>query len=683
MGPSAMPNGLGTGSWESRPDERLRRWRKDSHVTIDSEVPDETPPSERTNLSRRKFIGGVAAAAAGLAIAGTVLEKTLSGSSSSRTGKPNILLILVDEMRFPKVFPTGISTPDEFIEAFMPNTYGLWTQGVKFSQHHSAANDCSPSRGVLMTGLYSQQTWFTKTLLNGPDSKISESPALNPLFPTYGKLLREAGYQTPYIGKWHCSVPHNDPENPSGGVLESYGFDGLTAPDPVGWNLQGTYGGPEGFYNDADIAAQAADWLQGSANTTQPWCLTVSFVNPHDKEFFPSGTEYQTYSNLFADTTTNPALASLGGKPLKELNDWSVKPSAEAVSWSTNALRTPRDYGYPDLPPNWESAEQLLANKPSYQTCAKSLMAVAWGGVSEDPSATDFTLEQYPAHPEFGASPYGVGLAPYSYWKKSLDCYTQLMEFVDQRVGQVLNALPEDVRSNTVIMFTADHGDYASAHGMVSGKRGTFYDEAVRVPLIVVDPSGRYAREPEVMRTGVTSHVDMLRLLVTMGNEGSTSWLSGDLKTMYGERHDMLAMLRSPDAPGRAFALHTCDEDASPEFNYLQAPWHVSGMVTLKGKLAVYSNWRGDTVEIDTAGQEFEYYDYATEEGRLELANTASSAAAMAARSVMSEQLIPEELRAPLPGTYRTAAEVSRFLLEDFLALQTEKAKLQDPSDRT
>ena len=153
-----------------------------------------------------------------------------------------------------------------------------------------------------------------------------------------------------------------------------------------------------------------------------------------------------------------------------------------------------------------------------------------------------------------------------------------------------------------------------------------------RSPLIVVDPSGRYARNPEVMRTGVTSHVDLLRLLVTIGNGGSTNWLRGDLGTMYGGRHDMLAMLRSPEAPGRAFALHTCDEDASPALNYLQAPWHVSGMVTLEGKLGVYSNWQGSTVQIDTNGQEFEYYDYATEEGRLELENTASSATAIEAQ---------------------------------------------------
>ncbi len=44
--------------------------------------------------------------------------------------QPNILFILVDEMRFPKVFPKGITTPDQFLQTFMPNTYKLWSNGV-------------------------------------------------------------------------------------------------------------------------------------------------------------------------------------------------------------------------------------------------------------------------------------------------------------------------------------------------------------------------------------------------------------------------------------------------------------------------------------------------------------------------------------------------------------------------
>ena len=63
--------------------------------------------------------------------------------------QPNILFILVDEMRFPKVFPKGITTPDQFLQTFMPNTYKLWSNGVKFANHHTAASACTPAAASL------------------------------------------------------------------------------------------------------------------------------------------------------------------------------------------------------------------------------------------------------------------------------------------------------------------------------------------------------------------------------------------------------------------------------------------------------------------------------------------------------------------------------------------------------
>ena len=49
-----------------------------------------------------------------------------------------------------------------------------------------------------------------------------------------------------------------------------------------------------------DIANQAANFLSAQTpDEPQPWCLTVGFVNPHDKEFFPAGTEFQTFTDLF------------------------------------------------------------------------------------------------------------------------------------------------------------------------------------------------------------------------------------------------------------------------------------------------------------------------------------------------------------------------------------------------
>jgi len=192
----------------------------------------------------------------------------------------------------------------------MPNFYRqIWTKGVKFYNYYTAANACTPARGTIISGLYSQQSWLMTTITAPPDPSpiLLKQPVLNPAYPTYGKLLQKAGYQTQYRGKRHVSIPRA-----STGGLDSYGFDYGTSqtgtyPDPTGANLQGTYGDERrGYLNDADTTAAATKVLESVGPNSPPWCLTVSFVNPHDREFFPAGTEFRTVYELFQNKTSNP-----------------------------------------------------------------------------------------------------------------------------------------------------------------------------------------------------------------------------------------------------------------------------------------------------------------------------------------------------------------------------------------
>ena len=160
-------------------------------------------------ISRRGFIAGTAAGAvvAGVtAGAGSAVgaPPTPTRQGKARAGAPNIILILVDEMRFPMTFPAGVKTPEQFLEKFMPNLGKLWKRGVKFSNHYTAGTACSPARACLVTGLYPHQNWCLQTRKgNLPGSNGPNAPALQRDFPTYGKLMRQAGYRTPYVGKWH------------------------------------------------------------------------------------------------------------------------------------------------------------------------------------------------------------------------------------------------------------------------------------------------------------------------------------------------------------------------------------------------------------------------------------------------------------------------------------------------
>src|SRR5262249_20162884 len=144
------------------------------------------------------------------------------------------------------------------------------------------------------SGLYPHQNWMLQTR-KGAGGLGPPAPAMKRVFPTYGKLLRAAGYETPYVGKWHLSDSPSSSSDPlAAGYLDEYGFQGLTIPDIVGAN-------GDGATLDGTIADTAVGWLQGRTTDSTPFCLTASFVNSHDREYFWGGIYADTFNQLYAD----------------------------------------------------------------------------------------------------------------------------------------------------------------------------------------------------------------------------------------------------------------------------------------------------------------------------------------------------------------------------------------------
>ncbi|MFE3291866.1 sulfatase-like hydrolase/transferase [Rhodococcus sp. NPDC059234] len=590
-------------------------------------------------IDRRRFMTGAAAVVGGVTVLTDLFDKRADAAertAAARGGyiQPNIVFIVVDEMRFPQVFPAGVSTPDGFLRRFMPNLHSLWAPGVKFGQHFTAGVACSPGRACFATGLYPMQTWLLQTR-TGTRSAPVPSPALGRGFPTYGKILRQAGYETPYVGKWHLSPSPDQDAGVGEGYLEAYGFQGLTMPDIVGDN-------GDGINFDGAIAQQGAAWLANRRPDQSPFCLTVSFVNPHDKQFFWAGTEPERYTSVYQNHQP----------PLTPARTWSPVAGIES---------DPPRVGYAPVPPNWEPASALKA-KPTTQTFAREFQALVWGGVTDDQAnATNFYIQPYGD----GTDPKrNIACAPYTYWERALDSYTQVLSMVDDHIGTVLHALPEDVARNTVFVMTSDHGEYAGAHGFVSGKLATAYDEAFHIPLIVADPTGRFTGDTDTLRNQLTSSVDVLPMLATLGY-GDRSWMAGDLAEMYAERLDLVSVLRSAAAPGRDHVVFATNEHAPQAVIWNRSPQHIYVMRTPEAKVAVYSGWFGDTAYVDPSTFQYEFYDYATDRGRAELDNTFDDdprAKAMAAQ--LMSQYLPGQLAAPLPPSYQqqSAASMTRYL---------------------
>jgi len=535
-----------------------------------------------TRIDRRSFIKKAAAAGGGL-VASQALAPFAAAASSQR--RPNILVIIVDQLRTPQWFP-----PQAQLDALLPTLARIRGRATSFQSHYTASNMCVASRGAMLTGLYPHQTGCMLT------KAVAASSTLSAKFPTWGTMLREQGYETTWWGKWHLGP---QPDKTPGG-LEAYGFDGGTYPSPNGNPGQGTE-------KDPVIAEQFIEWLSGAG--VGPWCTTVSLVNPHDINWWPRF------------TTTDELLASA-------------------------------HYRFTGGPPNAETAAQLLASKPRLQTALQQTTAMACGPVPDE----------------------GGPLQEAS-WAQMLTLYLVYQQAVDAQIGRVLDALharPE-LEANTIVIFTADHGEYAGSHGL-RAKGGGAYEEAIHVPLYIYDPRGRLSTGASA-RSQLTSTVDLAPLLLTIAH-GSSSWRSDPGYSQIASRADIAAIAANPKTSGRPWIAHVTDETTVEELSYTysfanQAPHHVAAVRTPAAKYAVYSSWRNGTIEVDPLDQDFELYDYSTVQGRRELANVAGPASSLNARMshLLESQVIPNELRAPLPSRLLAAQHEG---MEDFFARTAE-----------
>ncbi|WP_053005474.1 sulfatase-like hydrolase/transferase [Neobacillus vireti] len=532
-----------------------------------------------------------------------------------RRGRPNILVILVDQLRFPQG-----SFDQATLDQAAPNLAKLRSESVSFDAHYAAATACSPSRSTLLTGLYTHQNAMFLTNVEGL-AGVPPTPDLNPNFPTWGSILQgDFGYRTFWWGKWHLSIDC---------PLDRYGFqrDALPCPSPTG-------GPGEGLNVDPTIADLFIDWLEGY-DDGRPWCTTVSLVNPHDIQWFPK------YSKQTTGEDSPP--------PIPQFHE--------------------------GLPTNFERWPDALfqQNKPRAQA--------AWALICD-------LL--------FGDMPYR-GPDFEELWYEFLDLYYLTTQYVDEQIGRVLRALEQsDYAKNTIVIFTADHGEYGGANGL-RGKAFAVYEGGIHVPLYVKDPTGRFVPPDQAgtSRDGLTSHVDILPLLLTLAS-GSNKWRDRFQYAQWKGRANLAAMLRSHSAKGRNYVLHTSDENIPEEgpkvgipycdvlvtkvpppepLPNLPIPTHVIGYRTKYTKLGVYSRWAPGTIQITTDGQEYELYDYA-KYGMGEVTNNAPGGSmpepklfADLYRELFDPQkgALATELRQPLP---RFLQPVQRQAIADYLAFE-------------
>jgi len=367
--------------------------------------------------------------------------------------RPNILLVLTDQQRFPP--PYESEELKQHRREHMPSEARLSDNGISFQRHYSMAAACAPSRASLLTGHYPSLHGVTQT------DGLAKSVSSDDMFwlapdsvPTLGDWFRAGGYRTYFKGKWHAShaqldaadgdgpllsidddgnpIPANVDAYLKADLLDDFGFSEWVGPEPHGLGKHNTGTLKDPFTADETIALlQRLD----DDGDERPWLTVCSFLNPHDCCFF-------------------------------------------GVVALTQGLRY-----HPSTVPSIAQApthEEDLSTKPS---CHQSYVDT-----------------------------YGKVLAPQPWIETHLKFYYQLQATVDEQISRVLDALEAGgAHENTIVVFASDHGDMQGAHGGMHEKWHSAYEEAIHVPFVVSSPllpGGR--RELDVP----TNHADLIPTLL-------------------------------------------------------------------------------------------------------------------------------------------------------------------------
>jgi len=333
----------------------------------------------------------------------------------------------------------------------LPGHERLARTGTYFEQHHIGATMCTSSRSIMMTGL--------QTAANGMFENLDVPwvKDLSPEIPTIGHMLRKAGYYTSYKGKWHLTRAFDQempPERLFTREMEAYGFSDYVSPgDVVGHTLGG-------YSFDHIIAGSAISWLRRVgrplADNGKPWALTVGLVNPHDIMYFNTDAPGQSVQD------TGRLLSHAAPAPGNRMYDaeWDV-PIPRSLTQSFDEPGRPAAHG-------------------------------------EFGKAWDHVLGHIPPEEER--------------WRRFNNFYINSIRSVDAQLTAILSELDAlGMTDNTIIVYTADHGEAGGAHGL-RGKGPFAYRETFHVPMYVVHPDVRGGQ-----RCGaLTSHIDIAPTLLAM-----------------------------------------------------------------------------------------------------------------------------------------------------------------------
>lgn len=221
------------------------------------------------------------------AVLAAATTSAASCAEKQQQSRPNIILILTDDMGFGDVGVYG----GKFVPT--PNIDRMAGEGIRFTQYYSAAPISSASRAGLLTGIHPANLHITSYLQTRKGNRAAEmADFLDPGTPTLPRTLQAAGYKTGHFGKWHLGGGRDVDNAP---LITSYGYDEYVS----------TYESP-----DPDPLITATGWIWSAKDSIKRWNRTAYFVDK-TLDFLKRNSGQPCFVNLWPDDMHTPWVGNI------------------------------------------------------------------------------------------------------------------------------------------------------------------------------------------------------------------------------------------------------------------------------------------------------------------------------------------------------------------------------------
>ncbi len=370
--------------------------------------------------------------------------------------RPNIIFIFTDDHASAAISAYGSAVNQT------PNIDRIAEQGVRFDNCLVTNSICGPSRAVILTGKYSHANGFLTNVNTFDGSQ-----------PTYTKMLRDAGYQTAIVGKWHLKS-------------EPTGFDY--------WHVligQGAYYNPRMIDNGNEVRLTgyttdlitdlSLDWLENKRDTDKPFVLMYQHKAPH-RPWRPGPDHLTMYDDTFIP------------EPDTLFDDYAGRGSAARQQ----EMMIAKDLNENDLKlntPKGLTDEQLTAWQAAYEPKNKAFRDAQLTG-------DDLTRWKY---------------------QRYIKDYLRCVASVDDNVGRLLDYLDASgLADNTIVVYSSDQGWYIGEHGWFDKR--WMYEESLKTPLLVRWPK---VIKPGSVNTDLVSNVDFAQTFLDAAGVKQPSDMQG------------------------------------------------------------------------------------------------------------------------------------------------------------